>query len=193
MIEALNSKYDFILGSKSPRRSDLLEQLGLQFTIRTSPYEEVFDNTRPAKEMSAYLAEQKAESLKDTIHENEVLITADTLVILNDIILGKPKDEEDAFRMIRSLSGKWHEVITGMCLMTKDKKKSFAETTHVHFKELSDEEIIHYIEHYKPLDKAGAYGIQEWIGLVAVNEIKGCFFNVIGLPVPRFCKEIEEL
>ena len=117
MIEALNSKYDFVLGSKSPRRSDLLEQLGLQFTIRSSPYEEVFDNDRSSHEMPTYLAEQKAESLKDTIHANEVLITADTLVILNDIILGKPKDEEDAFRMIRSLSGKWHEVITGMCLI----------------------------------------------------------------------------
>jgi septum formation protein len=168
-----------------------LEQLGLQFSIRSSSYEEIIDNSRPAAEMPSYLAEQKAESLRETILENELLITADTLVMLNDVILGKPKDEEDAFNMIRSLSGKWHEVITGICLMTTEKQISFAETTEVHFKELSDEEISHYIEHYQPMDKAGAYGIQEWIGLVAVNEIKGCFFNVIGLPVPRFCKELE--
>ncbi len=192
MMQELNSRYRFVLGSKSPRRSDLLEQLGLLFVIRSSDFDEVINDSISIEQMSEYLAEQKAESLRHTLHEKELLITADTLVISGDKILGKPSDEKEAFEMIKSLSGKWHKVTTGMCLLTKDKKHTFSETTEVLFKDLSDLEISYYIDNYKTLDKAGAYGIQEWIGLIGVKEIKGCFFNVIGLPVPRFYEELKE-
>jgi septum formation protein len=193
MIESLNKKYDVVLGSQSPRRKELLTQLGLNFTVRPSSFEEIADPSTPVNMVPAFLAEQKALDLSHTLKAKELLITADTLVILAGEILGKPRDENKAFDMIRSLSGKWHEVITGVCLLGSNAKCTFSETTHVHFKDLSDEEIWHYIQNYEVLDKAGAYGIQEWIGLVAVNEIKGCFFNVIGLPVPRLYKELVRL
>ncbi len=186
----LNKRFHFVLGSKSPRRSDLLEQLGLIFVLRSSDFNEVIDDSVPIQHMSEYLAEQKGESLRHTLHDRELIITADTLVIFDGCILGKPVDEKEAFEMIKSLSGKWHKVTTGMCLLSEDKKHTFSETTEVHFKELSDFEINFYVENYKTLDKAGAYGIQEWIGLIGVKEIKGCFFNVIGLPVPRFYEEL---
>ena len=192
MMDKLNSKYHFVLGSKSPRRSDLLEQIGLFFVTRHSSFEEIVDSTLPVETVPENLAMQKAMHLKDTLKDDELIITADTLVILDGEILGKPSDEKEALEMIQKLSGKWHKVITGMCLMTKDKKLTFSETTEVHFKELSDFEISYYVESYKPLDKAGSYGIQEWIGLIGVKEIKGCFFNVIGLPVPRFYQELNE-
>ena len=190
MINELNDRFDFVLGSKSPRRKELLEKLGLKFVLRESFFEEVVDPQMAVENVPEFFAEQKALSLEHTLQEKELLITADTLVILEGKILGKPKDELESFEMIKSLSGKWHDVTTGMCLFNKNIKKTFSETTHVHFKELSDEEINYYVEHYNTLDKAGAYGIQEWIWLVAVNEIKGCFFNVIGLPVPRFYMEL---
>ena len=193
MIEALNKRYHFILGSQSPRRKDLLTQLGLSFEVRPSPYQENHSEDVPVSILPEFLAEQKGLALKESLLENDVLITADTLVILEGKVLGKPKDLSEAFSMIRNLSGKWHQVTTGVCLLTHRSKSVFSETTQVHFKELSDEEINYYINHYEVLDKAGAYGIQEWIGLVAVNEIKGCFFNVIGLPVPRLYKSLIAL
>lgn len=193
MIEKLNNTYRFVLGSQSPRRKELLSQLGLKFTIRPSSFEEVVDPSMNASLVPSYLAEQKAMDLSNTLKKDELIITADTLVIQEGKILGKPRSEDEAFEMIQSLSGKWHEVITGVCLLGNDCKKTFAETTQVHFKELSEEEIWYYIRNYEVLDKAGAYGIQEWIGLVAVNEIKGCFFNVIGLPVPKLYKELIRL
>ncbi len=140
--------------------------------------------------MPQYLAEQKAESLRSSLKKKEMIITADTLVLSDGNILGKPENKKEAIEMISSLSGKWHEVTTGMCLMTEKKTKTFSETTQVHFRDLTEDEIKDYVKHYKPLDKAGAYGIQEWIGLIGVKEIKGCFYNVIGLPVPKFYEEL---
>lgn len=190
MITDLNDRFNIVLGSNSPRRKELLVQLGLKFTIRPSDYVEVFSADLDPEKVPNYLAEQKALSLMDSLRENELIITADTLVIVGSRILGKPVDENEAFMMIKSLSGRWHKVITGVCLLSQSLKKTFSETTEVHFRELNDEEIWHYINVYKPMDKAGAYGIQEWIGLAAVNEISGCFFNVIGLPVPKLYKEL---
>lgn len=191
-MEAIKMQYQFVLGSGSPRRKELLEQLGLEFIIRKSTFEEVVDPNMKASEVPLHFAEQKAEDLRPTLQENELIITADTDVILEGKILGKPASDREAIEMIRSLSGKWHEVTTGICLLSAEKKKVFAETTEVHFKDLSDAEIEYYVKHYQPLDKAGAYGIQEWIGLVGVNGIRGCFFNVIGLPVPRLWNELKE-
>lgn len=190
MISELNDRFKIVLGSNSPRRRELLEQLALKFTLRPSPYEEDLSVDLVPEAIPEFLAEQKALGLVDSLRENELIITADTLVILENRILGKPIDEKEAFDMIKSLSGKWHKVITGVCLMSKTFKIAFSEITEVHFRELNDEEIRYYVREYKPMDKAGAYGIQEWIGLIAVNEIKGCFFNVIGLPVPRLYKEL---
>lgn len=190
MISRLNDRFKFVLGSNSPRRKELLEQLGLNFTIRPSGYDEVFTIDMEVEKIPEYLAEQKALDLADSLKGNELIITADTIVILGERILGKPANEDEAFEMIKSLSGKWHKVFTGVCLLSQSFKKTFSECTEVHFRELNDEEIWYYIKKYQPMDKAGAYGIQEWIGLAAVNEIKGCFFNVIGLPVPRLYKEL---
>jgi septum formation protein len=186
------SDYHFILGSKSPRRKELLSQLGVEFEIRTSDEEEIIPSGIGASEVPEILASQKADFLKEDLKNNELLITADTLVILENRILGKPLDGDDAFKMLRSLSGKWHEVITGISLLTTEKALLFHETTQVHFTDISDEEITYYIDNYKPFDKAGAYGIQEWIGQTCVNEIKGCFFNVIGLPLPRLYRELKK-
>ena len=193
MITDLNDRFNIVLGSNSPRRKELLVQLGLKFTIRPSDYVEVFSADLDPEKVPNYLAEQKALSLMDSLRENELIITADTLVIVGSRILGKPVDENEAFMMIKSLSGRWHKVITGVCLLSQSLKKTFSETTEVHFRELNDEEIWHYINVYKPMDKAGAYGIQEWIGLAAVHEISGCFFNVIGLPVPKLYKELMSI
>lgn len=189
-MKELNSKFKFVLGSQSPRRKELLEQLGLIFSVRIPEFDEDVKVDLPVTEVPEYLAEQKAMNLFQTLRENELLITADTLVILGNEILGKPQNEDDAYDKIRALSGKWHEVITGVCLMDNISKKTFSEKTQVHFRELSENEIRYYIKNFNPLDKAGAYGIQEWIGLVAVNEIRGCFFNVIGLPVPKLYEEL---
>lgn len=191
-MKELSNQFDYVLGSKSPRRKDLLSQLGLSFTIRTSSFKEDDHSQLPASEVPEYFAKEKAYDLKPTLVENELLITADTDVILEGSILGKAKNKDEASIMLNNLSGKWHEVTTGMCLLTRKKESSFSETTRVKFKDLTRSEIEYYIEVYKPFDKAGAYGIQEWIGLIGVEKIEGCFFNVIGLPVPRFYKELTD-
>jgi septum formation protein len=193
VINQLNSTYQFILGSGSPRRKDLLEQLGLRFEVRISNFEEIVDPSMPASEVPIHFAEMKAEDLRPTLQENEIIMTADTDVILENKILGKPGNVEEAREMLQSLSGKWHEVTTGMCLLSARNKITFSETTEVQFKKLSKSEIDYYATHFQPFDKAGAYGIQEWIGLVGVNGIRGCFFNVIGLPVPRLWSELKAM
>ena len=177
-------KYKVVLGSNSPRRRELLAGLDINFEVQTiAGIDESYPETLEVKEIPVYLAKKKAEAYLSTMPEEELLITADTIVWTFDQILGKPKDREEAIEMLRKLSGQVHEVITGVCLTTKEKMVSFAATSSVHFAELEEEEIIYYVDNYRPFDKAGSYGIQEWIGYVAVESINGSFYNVMVLPV----------
>jgi septum formation protein len=187
----MNSRFPIILASKSPRRQELLKAAGFIFTVRTKQVEEDYpDQVRP-ETVAEYLALKKAKAFDEEFH-NEVVITADTTVVINNSVLGKASNHEEAFEMIKLLSGKTHSVITGVCLRSSDKLVSFSEKTEITFKEFLDDEINYYIENYKPFDKAGAYGIQEWIGLIGVVEIKGDFYNVMGLPVARVYRQLSE-
>jgi len=178
------STFNIILGSQSPRRKELLAGLDIEFTTKVIPgLEETYPNTLQGEEIPIYLAEQKADAY--TLEDNDLLITADTIVWLNGHVYGKPADEAEAREMLRSLSGKTHDVITGVCVRTNKKNVSFASTTKVRFAELTDAEIEHYVNKYRPMDKAGAYGIQEWIGYIGVEHIEGSYFNVMGLPIQR--------
>ena len=184
-------KRKIILASGSPRRQFLLKDLGLNVEIKTKEVEEIYPNHLKGKDIVLYLAELKAGVFsEDEISENAILIAADTIVCLNDEVLTKPADYDDAFKIISSLSGKKHEVISGVCLRSTKKKISFHATTEVYFKTLSKEEIHHYIKQYKPYDKAGAYGIQEWIGYIGIEKISGSFYNVMGLPIQRLYEEL---
>lgn len=180
-----------ILASKSPRRSELLRGLGLDFEIRTKETEENFPLEMPVGEVAGFLSEKKARVFSEDLQKGELLIAADTIVILGNDILGKPSDANEAFQMLSALSGKVHEVITGVTLMDKDRILTFQDTAKVYFKSITDEEIHYYIKNYKPFDKAGAYGIQEWIGFVAVDKIEGSYFTVMGLPVHKVYKELS--
>ena len=186
------AKIKLILASKSPRRQSLIESLGFPFEVRIKEVDEVYPSEMETDKVPVFLAELKAEPLVDQLQQNEVLITSDTVVINNDKILGKPKDYNDAFQMLQSLSGKSHKVVTGVCIQSLNDKISFAETTIVHFAALTKNEIEFYIENYKPFDKAGSYGIQEWIGAIAVHKIEGCYYNVMGLPVHKVYKTLQE-
>ena len=182
-----------ILASNSPRRRELLAGLDLDFEVKVLPdIDESYPDNLPAAEVAGYISREKAASYRTLIGEDDLVVTADTVVIVGDEVLGKPKDAEDARRMLQLISGRTHQVITGVCLLTTDKKHSFSVTTDVTFKQLSEDEINYYIEHYKPFDKAGAYGIQEWIGYVGVTSISGSYFNVMGLPVQRLWEEIKK-
>ncbi|MFD2036860.1 Maf family nucleotide pyrophosphatase [Belliella marina] len=176
-------KHRLILASKSPRRNELLKGLGITFSVRTKDTDESYPSAMDVYEVAGYLSEKKASAFLQEIEEDEVLITADTVVISNNEILGKPKDKEDAFRMIKSLSGGTHEVVTGITITSLAKQVSLQDKVRVSFKKLDDQEIEYYIDTFKPFDKAGAYGIQEWIGYVAVDRIEGSFYTVMGLPV----------
>lgn len=179
-----------ILASQSPRRKELLGQLDLPFEVRTQDVDESFPATFRPEAAAVYIAEKKAHSFLDKLH-SELLIAADTLVAINGEIFGKPKDRDDAVRMLRLLSGNVHEVITGVALLHQKKIYSFFEKTLVYFKQLTDEQIAYYIDTYQPYDKAGAYGIQEWIGMVGVEKIEGSYNNVVGLPTARLYHEID--
>ena len=176
-------QYELILASQSPRRQQLLSDLGLKFSVQSMDIAEDFPPGLGMTEVPVYLAELKANAFQPQLKDNQLVITADTIVWLDGEVMNKPVDYADGFRMLRNLSGKKHQVITGVCLLTKVKKVSFYALTDVWFKELSDEEIAHYLNVYKPYDKAGAYGIQEWIGYIGIHRIEGSFFNVMGLPV----------
>jgi septum formation protein len=189
LFENLNN-YRIILASKSPRRKSLLKELGLKFEVRIHETEEHYPDTLPVNEIAGYLAEIKAIPFENEVDEKTIVITADTIVYIDNDVLGKPADYDDAFKMLQKLSGRWHHVDTGVCLFSKTKKVTFTSTTKVHFKTLSNNEIDHYITQYKPYDKAGAYGIQEWIGLIAAEKIDGSYFNVMGLPVQRLYEEL---
>ncbi len=183
-------KYKIILSSNSPRRKELLAGLDLDYEVRVvDGIDESYPHDLPVSEIPVYISKKKAAAY--TIAEGELVLTADTVVVLGDEVLGKPKDETDAKRMLRELSGKTHQVITGVCLTTTSKQQAFAVTTDVTFKTLTDEEIDYYVTQYKPLDKAGAYGIQEWIGYIGVTSLNGSYFNVMGLPVQRIYEALN--
>ena len=187
-------KYKVILASGSPRRRELLSGLGIDYTIKVLPdVNEAYPETLKGEDIPLYIAREKAEAYLKGIESDELIITADTIVWLDNEVLGKPTDEQQAKVMLRMLSGKTHHVITGVCLTTREFQKSFTTTTEVTFAKLSEEEIDYYVEKYRPLDKAGAYGIQEWIGFVGVEAINGSYFNVMGLPIQRLYKELSKL
>jgi len=184
-------KYDLILASKSPRRQQLLADLGLKFSVQSMDIPENFPEALGMTEVPVYLAELKAEAFRPLLKENQLVITADTIVWLDGKVLNKPADYAEGFQMLTDLSGKKHQVVTGVCLLSIEKKISFYSTTDVWFKELSKEEIHFYLENYRPYDKAGAYGIQEWIGYIGINRIDGSFFNVMGLPVQSVYEHLK--
>lgn len=187
----MKKNYHIILSSNSPRRKELLEGLDLDFEVRVlQGVSESYPSDLPVMDIAGYIAAEKAEAYKGELEENNLVITADTVVVLGDKVLGKPKDLGEAREMLRMLSGHTHQVVTGVCLTTSDKQRSFSVVTDVTFKSLSEDEISYYVEHYKPLDKAGAYGIQEWIGYIGVTSINGSYFNVMGLPVQRIYDEL---
>ncbi len=198
MLSNLNN-YNVILASNSPRRRELLAGLGVTFTVKTlGDIDESYPETLDGEEIPKYIANKKADAYKKNIGDNELIITADTIVLVRDDdgkgrVLGKPHDEQQAIDMLSDLSGKTHEVITGVCLLTKRQRRVFAVTSKVSFDNLSDEDINYYVTHFHPLDKAGAYGIQEWIGYIGVNGLVGSYFNVMGLPVQRLYKELQKI
>lgn len=177
--------YQIILASGSPRRQQFFKDLDLDFEIRLKEIEEIYPPELKREEITNYLAELKAAAFDGELKENEILVTSDTLVWHNEKALGKPKDKQDAFDILKSLSNATHEVVTSVCFKTHLKTEVLFEITKVTFNELSDEAIAYYIENYKPFDKAGAYGIQEWIGFIGVTKIEGSYANVIGLPVDK--------
>ena len=193
MLKNLN-KYKVILASNSPRRKELLSNLGIRYEVKTLPdIDESFPEGLSEVETAAYIARAKADAYRGVMLADELIITADTIVWLDGEVMGKPCDEGDARRMLRALSGKTHQVITGVCLTTLESQKAFATVTDVTFATLSEEEIAYYVEHYRPMDKAGSYGIQEWIGFVGVENISGSYFNVMGLPIQRLYTELKKI
>ena len=183
-----------LLASKSPRRRQLLAELGYPVEMVDIEVDEHVAPDLSASEVAEVLAHRKAAAYPaERLADDEVLITADTTVVLDRSVLGKPTDRDEAIRMLRSLSGRDHKVYTGVCLRTIDNEISFTEETTVHFLPLDDSEIAHYVDHYRPYDKAGAYGIQEWIGMVAIDRIEGCFYNVMGLPVAQLYQRLKAL
>ena len=186
-------KYKLILASNSPRRKELLAGLGVPFEVRVlQDIDEHYPENLPVNEVARYIAKEKADAYRRIVAADELIITADTVVIVGDEILGKPVDEADAVRMLKLLSGRTHQVTTGVCLLTAEKERCFDVTTDVTFKTLTDEEIHYYVNRYRPFDKAGAYGIQEWIGYIGVTGLCGSYFNVMGLPVQRIYQELTK-
>jgi septum formation protein len=193
MLKNKLKQYKLILASGSPRRQQFFRDLELDFEIRLKEIEEIYPAELKAVEITNYLAELKASAFESELKENEILITSDTIVWLNEKALGKPKDKQDAFEILKSLSNTTHEVITSVCFKTNSKTHLLHDITKVTFNELSDESILYYIDNFKPYDKAGAYGIQEWIGFIAVSKIEGSYANVMGLPVHKVYDYLSKL
>ena len=186
--------YRIVLASNSPRRKELLAGLGLPFEVRVMQnIDESYPDDLPVSEVALYIAGKKADAYRAILADNELVITADTVVVVGEEILGKPVDEVDAERMLRLISGRTHQVTTGVCMLTSESERRFAVTTDVTFKQLSDDEIRYYITKYKPFDKAGAYGIQEWIGYIGVTGLHGSYYNVMGLPVQRIYETLQQI
>lgn len=187
-------EYKIILASNSPRRKELLSGLGIEYTVRTLPdIDESYPDALKGEEIPLYIAREKAAANRSLIAPDELVITADTIVWLDEKVLGKPRGAEDACAMLRALSGRKHWVFTGVCLTTAEFQRSFSCGTEVSFDVLTEEEIRFYVEKYHPLDKAGAYGVQEWIGYIGCNGLNGSFYNVMGLPVQRLYRELKEI
>lgn len=186
------SKYRLVLASNSPRRRSLLAGLDIDFEVRViKGIDESYPEGLEVTDIPLYIATSKAEAYKSTMADDELIITADTVVIAQGRVLGKPASFDEAFEMLRSLSSIEHKVVTGVCLLTKDKISRFKSESSVRFASLDDDEITYYLDKYKPYDKAGAYGIQEWIGYIGVQTINGCFYNVMGLPVQKLYQELR--
>ena len=187
-------KYDIFLASGSPRRKELLSGLGIDFKVRyLKGVDESYPADMPADDVAEYISQKKATAYREQIAENELYITADTVVVCDGCVLGKPSDSADAEAMLKRLSGNVHHVVTGVTIITAVRTISFSVATEVSFARLTNEEIRHYVDRYHPLDKAGAYGIQEWIGFIGVESISGSYFNVMGLPVQRLYQELKQL
>ena len=193
MLDNLKN-YKVILASNSPRRKELLAGLGVDYEVRTLPdVDESYPDTLKGADIPLFIAKEKADAYLNMMQPGELMITADTIVWLDGKVLGKPKDREDALQMLRAMSGRAHEVFTGVCITTTEWQRSFTAQTMVRFAELSEEEITYYVDKYKPMDKAGAYGVQEWIGFIGVEDISGSYYNIMGLPVQRLYKELVKL
>ena len=182
---------ELLLGSKSPRRQELLKGAGIEYTLVNIDSDEDFPDDMDKEKVAEYLAIKKAQAFKENL-EKKILLTADTTVYLEGEIINKPVDEADAIEMLTKLSGKMHTVFTGVCLRSKTHEIAFTDKTNVYFKVLTQEQIVYYVQNFKPLDKAGAYGIQDWIGYIGVTKIEGDFFNVMGLPVNRVYDELQK-
>lgn len=181
-----------ILGSQSPRRKELLKGAGFTFEVFSPEMDESFDGDMDVYKVPAFLAQKKGDLVVEKFGPEKIIITADTVVILENEIIGKPSDLEDAKQILRKLSGKMHEVVTGVCMQLGAEKIVFSDTTSVFFEQLNQNEVDYFVDNYRPLDKAGAYAIQEWIGYIGVRRIEGCFFNVMGLPIPMVYKKLKE-
>lgn len=186
--------YKIVLASNSPRRRELLSGLNLDYTVRVLPdIDESYPDYLKGEEIPMYISRKKADAYRNSMNENELIITADTVVYIHGKVLGKPKSLEEAKEMLRKLSGNTHQVITGVSLTTREIQRTFSAVTQVTFDVLTEDEIEFYVEKYRPLDKAGAYGVQEWIGFVGVSQLEGSYFNVMGLPVQRLYQELKKL
>lgn len=193
MLMLKNFNYKIILASQSPRRQQLLKDLGLDFKVMIKEVEEDFPGSFARERIPLHLCEKKADAYVDDLKDGQLLITADTIVWVDNQVLNKPQDHADAVRMLKMLSGRMHEVITAVCLRTTARSHSFYVVTDVYFKHLTDEEIEYYVANYKPFDKAGAYGVQEWIGYIAIDRINGSYFNVMGLPLKELYEELQKM
>lgn len=190
----MNNSYKIILASNSPRRKELLGGIDIPFEVRViDGIDESYPDTLPTKDIAEYISKKKAVAYRQTMASDELVITADTIVVLGSQVMGKPHNTDEACSMLRQLSGKTHQVITGVTLTTMERQVSFSVETDVTFKVLSDEEIEYYVSHYRPFDKAGAYGIQEWIGHIGVTGMSGSYFNVMGLPVQRIYEALKTI
>jgi septum formation protein len=190
MITDKLKSFRIILASRSPRRQQLLRQMGISFDVVIRDFDESFPENLRYEEIARFISLSKARSFKDELSDNEIVITADTIVWCNDKVLGKPADSAEAVEILKEISGNIHEVITGVTIISNKKEITFTDISKVTFEPMTDEEISYYIDHFKPYDKAGAYGIQEWIGIIGCSRIEGSFFNVVGLPVQKLYKEL---
>ncbi len=180
-----------IVASNSPRRQELMRQAGFEFDVFTLDVDEAVEEAMPAMDVALFLAQKKNKAYRQQL-ASEVVLTADTVVVCDGEMLGKPKNAEDARRMLRMLCGGVHEVVSGVCISSADRQVAFDDTTHVYFKAVSDQEIDYYIDSYRPFDKAGAYGIQEWIGMIAIDKIEGSYYNVVGLPIHKVYAQLRD-